>query len=150
MGKLVKGKTENGKNINGIMKKDKTQEEIIFQEKPQICLIDIEDEIKNNLTKKGLNVKSGTLGKAIQVPNEDNYSSKSHKCLSNLSFPPNLHEYEIIVLDLENNELIPYNIDQHSKKYIQGSSDDFFLSQYPENLFDPRPYGSYILGCENC
>lgn len=148
MGKLVKSKKESGRNISEIMEKDKIQEEIIFQEKPQICLIDIENEIKDNLTKKGFNVKSGTLGKSIQVPNEDNYNSKSHECLSNLSFPPNLHEYEVIVLDLENKEPIPYDVDQHSKKYIQGFSDDFFLSQYPENLFDPKPYGSYILGCE--
>ena len=106
MGKLVKGKKESEKNISGMIEKDKTQEEIIFQEKPQICLIDIEDEIKDNLEKKGFNVKSGTLGKAIEVPNEDNYSFKSHKCLLNLSFPPNLHEYEVIVVDLENKEVI--------------------------------------------
>lgn len=148
MGKLVKGKKESGKNISGIVEKDKVQEEVIFQEKPQICFIDIEDKIKDNLTKKGLNVESGTLGKAIKVPNEDNYNSKSHKCLPNLSFPPNLHEYEIIVLDLESKEVIPYNVGHHSKDYIQGFSDGFFLSQYPENLFDPRPYGSYQLGCE--
>lgn len=148
MGKLVKGKKESEKNISGIVEKDKVQEEVIFQEKPQICLIDIEDKIKENLTKKGLNVESGTLGKAIKVSNEDNYNSNSHKCLSNLSFPPNLHEYEIIVLDLENKEVIPYNVGHHSKKYIQGFSDGFFLSQYPENLFDPRPYGSYVLRCE--
>lgn len=148
MGKLVKGKKESEKNISGIVEKDKVQEEVIFQEKPQICLIDIEDKIKDNLTKKGLNVESGTLGKAIKVPNEDNYNSNSHKCLPNLSFPPNLHEYEIIVLDLENKDVIQYNVGHHSKKYIQGFSDGFFLSQYPENLFDPRPYGSYQLGCE--
>lgn len=148
MGKLVKVKKESEKNISGIVEKDKAQEEVIFQEKPQICLIDIEDKIKDNLTKKGLNVESGTLGKAIKVPNEDNYNSNSHKCLPNLSFPPNLHEYEIIVLDLENKDVIPYNVGHHSKKYIQGFSDGFFLSQYPENLFDPRPYGSYILRCE--
>ena len=58
------------------MEKDKAPEEVLFQEKPQICLIDIEDEIKDNLTKKGLNVESGTLGKAIKVPNKDDLIPK--------------------------------------------------------------------------
>ena len=145
MGKLLKGKKESEKNIGGIIEKGKTQDEIIFQEKPQICLIDIEDKIKDNLEKNGFNIKLGTLGKAIEVPN-DNYRSKNHRCFPNLSFPPNLHEYEVIVLDLEDKGVIRYNMDEHNKKYVQGSSDLFFQSEFPETLFDPKPYGSHILG----
>lgn len=144
LGKLFKTEKRQCKDSKEIIQED--EDEILFQEKPQICLIDIEDEIKDSLKKKGLNVTEGTLGKAIQVPNKNDLRSRNHKCLLNLSLPPNLHEYEVIVLDLEDKGVIPYNIDQHSKKYIEGCSDIFFYSEYPENLFDPKPYGSYILG----
>jgi len=148
MAKMLKIKKSNGLNTDEITDNDEVQDKLVFQEKPLICLIDIEENIKEKLEKKGFNVKSGTLGRAIEVPNENIHRLKSHKCLPNLSLPPNLHEYDVIVLDLESKEAVPYNIDQHTKKYIQGFSDSYFYSEYPETLFDPRPYGAYVLGNE--
>lgn len=142
-------KSRNGsvKEIDKVTNGVNTQERTIFK-KPQICFIDIEENIKENLEKKGFNIKSGTLGRAIEVPNENNYGLKSHKCLANFFFPPNLHEYDIIVLDLEYKEAIPYDEKHCTKKYIQGFSDTYFYSEYPETLFDPRPFGSFVLGSE--
>lgn len=145
--KSSKSKRGNVKDIDEIINVVNTQERTIFK-KPQICLIDFDEQIKENLEKKGFNIEPGTLGRAIEVPNENTFHLKSHKCLANFFFPPNLHEYDIIVLDLEYKEAIPYNIEHYTKKYVQGFSDSYFYSEYPEILFDPRPYGSYVLESE--
>ena len=46
---------------------EKNEKENILQEKPQICLIDVKNEIMENLKKNGFNVKTGTLGKLIII-----------------------------------------------------------------------------------
>ena len=127
---------------NATLKKEKTQRDIIFQEKPQICLIDIKKEIMDNLVKSGFNVNSGTLGKKISVPNK---YDDSHDCILNCFFPANLHEYEIIVLDLSYDETIQYSLEQNSRKYIEGHSDCYLLCQYPQNTLNPKAYGSFVL-----
>jgi hypothetical protein len=86
-------------NMQQIQLKDK----ILF-EKPQICFIDIENKIKDNLMERGFNIQSGTLGKGVIVPNTNDYLEKGYKCRANYSFPENLHEFDIIVLDLELSE----------------------------------------------
>lgn len=121
------------------------QEESTFQKKPLICLIDLESEIRDNLLKKGFNIASGTLGEAIKVPNEPKYPLKYHKCLANYCFPMNLHEYDIIILDLQDKEPIPYNITEHTHENVEGSSKYYFCSEYPETLFNPRYHGSFVL-----
>ena len=135
----------NAKHIIQMTETDDVLDGITFQEKPLICLIDIEDEVVSNLKKKGLNVKSGTLGKAINVPNEDSYSTRNHKCLLNYNLPENLHEYEVIILDLEDKGTIPYNVEEHTNEHIVGSSNRYLYSKYPETIFDPKPYVSSIL-----
>lgn len=149
MAKRFDFKKSSGKDTKEITENDnKVQDKIIFQEKPLICLIDIDEKIKENLEEKGFNVKSGTLGRAIEVPNTDNYHMNNHRCLLNFYFPPNLHEYDIIVLDLEDKGTIPYKVEEHTRKYVEGTSDTFVLSEYPETRFDPKPYGSRSLGHE--
>lgn len=137
----------NIKRVSKIQREVNALDKVIFK-KPQICFIDIEDKIKDNLMKKGFNIQSGTLGKAVKVPNMDYYSSNNHKCLANYYFPKNLHEYDIIVLDLKEKEEIPYDVNEHIHKNVEGSSDYFFLSLYPENLFNPIGFGSHQLGHE--
>jgi hypothetical protein len=98
------------KDIDEITTKDDAHEENTFQEKPQICLIDIESKIKENLIKKGFNIESGTLSNIINVPNTaQNIYTTGCVCIPNFSFPENLHEYEIIVLDLSDKKVIPYD-----------------------------------------
>lgn len=145
--KPLKSKKINIKDSNEIPEKVDALNKILF-EKPQICFIDIENKIKDNLMERGFNIQSGTLGKGVIVPNTNDYLDKGYKCRANYFFPENLHEFDIIVLDLKPKELIPYNATEHVKEYVEESSDYFFFSQSPETLFNPKPYGSYILGNE--
>lgn len=109
--------------------------------KPMICLIDVEDKVKVELVESGLNISSGTFGAPISVPNEER--RQAHHCLPNSSIPHNLHEYDIVTLDMRNIELKKYIADEHRRDYTIGTASTYFESAYPETLFDPRPFGAF-------
>lgn len=123
-------------------------EDIVFsiqkKEKPQICGIDLDHEIVEALRAKGLNCFTGTLGSQVKIPIN---RGRSHICDLNYNFPPNLHEYDIVIIDLQTREPIEYLESDHIKFFIKGKK-EFFKTEYPETLFDPRPLSSTILGAE--
>jgi len=112
-------------------------------ERPRICSIDLEDNVNNFLKSTGANIYEGTLGAKIKVPN--NRKSDSCQLLLNFNFPPNLHEYDIIIIDLDNYKTIDYKPNDHTKTNHTGRTAFSILSSYPETLFDPRPVSSHIL-----
>lgn len=128
---------------NELPEDEEKDDTIVLQKKPLICLIDIEKDIKEKLHNYGLNVTSSELGTPVLVPNEERHHY--HKCFLNHKFPPNLHEYDIVILNLNKKNPIAYDLDKNTKTIHQGSSDYFIISKYPETLFDPRPYSSSIL-----
>jgi len=65
--------------------------------------------------------------------------------LLNYDFPPNLHEYDIIIIDLDNSKTIDFKPEEHIRETHTGKSSFYILSTYPETLFDPRPLVSHIL-----
>src|SRR5881396_2373247 len=84
-------------------KKDKSQEvlaeskerinenelsQLHFQDRPRICLIDVEEKICETLKSSGFNCFVGTLGSVVEVPNRSHHDV--HPCLLNYEFPPNL------------------------------------------------------------
>ncbi|MTF40743.1 hypothetical protein [Cyanobacterium aponinum] len=88
---------------------------------------------------------SGTLGNPIKVPNSSNNQTTILDLL-HFEFPPNLQEYDIIIIDLKDKESIEYcepNFDDFS-----GNKRSIFLSNFPETIFDPRPFSSYHLKSE--
>ena len=72
------------------------------------------------MEQNGFNIYSGSLGKKINVPNTTR--KENHHLLLNYNFPSNLHEFDIIILDLESNNTIPYNLDDHIRKSHTGKS----------------------------
>jgi len=84
------------------------------------------------------------LGTIIDVPNTERF--QFHKCLVNSNIPQNLHEYNIIILNLKKNDTIPYKLEDHSRQTVEGSSTRYLVSKYPENCFNPRQVSSYFLG----
>ncbi|TDP58324.1 hypothetical protein [Flavobacterium dankookense] len=118
-------------------------EEKVINERPRICCIDIDKDSINLLEKSGYNISSGTLGKKVKVPNISR--NNAHHLLLNYNFPSNLHEYDIIVVDLDNYSTIDYKQKDHTREEHTGKSAVAILSSYPETVFDPRPLGSLIL-----
>ncbi|AIE76273.1 hypothetical protein [Synechocystis sp. PCC 6714] len=116
---------------------------IQIKERPKICAIDLEEEIIEALQNKGLYCYSGTLGPQVKVPNSGRHDR--HQCLLNLDFPPNLHEYDIVIVDLQKQKPIEYLESEHTQTFVKGSVQPVLLSSYPETVFDPRPLSSSIL-----
>ena len=130
--KKINDKTE---NIN--------KKESKIMEKPQICLFDFNDEDMNLLKEDGFNITCATLGAEVKVPNNKIYDQ--HLCLLNFTFPENLHEYDIIVINLLEKRQIEYNPEEHIKNSSKNFESIYFASRYPQTIFDPRPFSSHIL-----
>lgn len=117
---------------------------IQIKETPKICAIDLDPEIIEALRDRGLQCFSGTLGSQVKVPNFN--IGDQHPCLLNFDFPPNLHEYDIVIVDLQAQDPIEYKASEHTHLSTKGSEQDIILSKYPEKIFDPRPFSASILG----
>lgn len=115
-----------------------------IKDKPRICAIDLDQEIIEALQDKGLQCFSGTLGSTVKVPNSGR--DPSHPVLPNFYFPHNLHEYDILIVDLQEPEPIEYKEIEHTRVSSKGSEKFILLSSYPETIFDPRPFSANILG----
>jgi hypothetical protein len=116
---------------------------IQIKEKPKICAIDLHQEIIDVLRARGLECFSGTLGAEVRVPNIQEHNR--YPCLPNCSFPPNLHEYDIVIIDLKAQDPIAYDPSEHKYHSFKGNEQPIFLSIYPETIFDPRPFSANIL-----
>ena len=114
-----------------------------FQERPRICLIDLDKDCADSLKSNGFNCYAGTLGPLVDVPNSSERSA--HQCLPNCDFPPNLHEYDIVVLDLQTRNKVPYIPEEHARTETKGHKQFAFVSSFPETVFDPRPLSASIL-----
>jgi hypothetical protein len=125
---------------------EQKENDIRVTERPRICCIDIGDDIVEALKKTGANVHTGTLGSKIKVPK--NNKREQHQVLLNFEFPNNLHEFDIVIIDLNNSKTIEYKPEDHVREVHTGKTSISFLTCYPETLFDPRPMGSYILNTE--
>ena len=118
-------------------------DEISVKERPRICLIDVEDDCFQSLKAKGFSCYNGTLGSLIEVPNKNR--NDKHPCLLVYDFPSNIHEYDIIIIDLQNPKTIPYLEKDHTHSQVKGKSCTYLLSSFPETIFDPRPLTATIL-----
>lgn len=116
---------------------------IQIKEKPKVCAIDLDPEIIDALEDKGLQCFSGTLGSQVKVPNSS--IANTHPCLLKFDFPPNLHEYDIVIVDLQDRDPIEYDESEHRHSSLKGSEQTILLSSYPETIFDPRPVSASIL-----
>ena len=111
--------------------------------KPLICLIDTAVAVNTALTEYGLTISSGTLGTRVDISADTAAPYRTVRCLPNYSVPPNLQEYDIVVVDMNEDEGTKrYVKDEHERPHISGDTSTFFISEYPDALFDPRPIGA--------
>lgn len=119
------------------------KQEVKIIDKPKICCIDIEESDINKLKEQGFNIEIGSLGSKVKVPNR--MQKDWNIVLPNAYFPTNLHEFDITILDLDNNKTIDYIQSEHQKNEHTGTSSMALYSAYPETIFNPKPFGSYLL-----
>lgn len=116
------------------------QEGVPQQERPLICLIDIEENTVEALISKGFNCTDASFGTPNEVPN----TKKGHfqLCLPNHAIPTNLHEYDIVVIDLSDSEPIAFEANDHRYTGSKQPNQVYFVCEYPQTIFDPRTLAS--------
>ena len=112
----------------------------IVNEKPLICVFDAAHQDVESLAKASFNCTTGSLGSLMDVPNTERGSQKLLQ--PNISIPENLHEYDILVIDLAPKSPVPYEKGAHlNLKRVSGNKTYAFLSEYPQRIFDFNPFG---------
>lgn len=111
-------------------------------EKPQILTLNLPDKTNTLLKESNYNIYAGSLGKLVDTNNE----KYSHKyCLLNYDFPPNIHEFDVVIIDLSNEEHIPYQEQEHTRKANKSKNNSYLLSEHPQTIFDPRGLSAHLL-----
>lgn len=103
---------------------------------PMVFLFDVEEPVVEKLKELRFNSFEGSFGSTIKVNNR-NHEEKFLKL--NHDYPANLHEFDIVVMDLTINKSENYDPSQHQLLNTSGNTAHALLSAYPEQIFDPRP-----------
>jgi hypothetical protein len=106
-------------------------------------LFDVDAVATEALRSAGLNCTAGSLGTLIELPNKNPHDECF--CLPKANIPSNLHEYDILVIDLKHTDSVPYNAADHEPRRGKSKTQLAFLCQFPQNLFDPRPFVGFVI-----
>jgi hypothetical protein len=137
------------KNLPAAEDQSRNETKQLFYETPRICLIDVDKMTSDLLKSKGFNCTSGSLGQRLSVPNQR--QGQLQLCGFQFEFPQNLHEYQILVVDLATTGEKPFIPDPSLASIIGKSHKDSqiaFICEYPTTIFDPRPLSSHYLASE--
>ena len=118
------------------------REDIIKTERPRICTIDLKSSVFYDIESQGYNLYQGTLGSVVRVPNKTRHDSV--EILLSYDFPDNFHEYDILILDLTNENRTDY--DRFQLKITDTKSNSIYrlVCSYPTTIFDPRLNGNSV------
>ena len=134
--------SENGVEMKSDLKADICIPDI--NDVPMICTFDLDPEVEKVLRANRFNCISGTLGGLMDVPNLKR--NTQHLLRAVHSVPDNFHEFDVAVVDLGYRGNTVYDQDQHLDLKRVGSSITYaFLSQYPQHVFDFKPFGVGVL-----
>jgi hypothetical protein len=111
-------------------------------DKPKVCCFDIEQNTILKLQELKFPIYEGSLGSKVQIPSE---GSVERLLLLNHDFPDNLHEFDVMIADLDSYQTIKYKIEDHTREKISSQSSVYLLSHFPQTIFDPRPLASHLL-----
>lgn len=110
-------------------------------EKPQILTLNLKKEANQKLSEK-YSVYEGSIGKIIDTKN----AKYDHKyCLINRDFPPNLHEFDIVIIDFSNKDIIEYKVEENKRSKNKSANNIYLLCEYPQTILDTRALASHFL-----
>ena len=131
------------KVITHMISEKKTKIGAIIVERPRICCIDLTKSDFDSLKDEGFNLYQGTLGATMEIPNKlrNDYAYILH----DYDLPINLHEYDILILDLTNEQKKEYKKEEHISTDTKQKNVVKLTCSYPTTVFDPRPLTSSFL-----
>lgn len=128
-------------NKNGVVE-DLVQQ--ITHETPRIFFLNFDGSIIQSFRKMNFNCSGGSLGTPLKI--NRNYS-EDVICYLNHEISKDIHEYEIVIIYVEDKKSINYDPKFLEKLKIHGNKAQFLISKSPETDFNPQPFvGSIIMG----
>ena len=109
--------------------------------RPQILTLNLTDKSNSILVDNNYNLYQGSLGKLVDTKNKK-YEFKYH--LLNYDFPANSHEYDVVIIDFSNEEVIDYRRADNHRSESKSEDDTYLLSKYPQTIFDPRGLSAQV------
>lgn len=104
-------------------------------EKPKILTLNLKSKSNKALTDNKYNVYQGSLGKLVDTKNKK-YEFKYF--LLNYDFPANAHEYDIVIVDLSDEETIDYVESDNLRTKNKTENNTYLICKFPQTIFDPR------------
>ena len=138
------GKSKN-KDVVSAVETKHSEEQVSMHPHPMICLFDFEEDVTKELERLRFNCITASFGTNIQVnnkPHEEKLLNLNH------NYPSNLHEFDIVMLDMTKNNTVNFDQTKHILKDTKGAKAHALLSRYPEQVFDPRPLSISIISDE--
>ncbi|MBI1773538.1 MAG: hypothetical protein HYR68_14560 [Burkholderiales bacterium] len=110
---------------------------------PQICLFDLDDSIVESLKDASFKCTTGSLGHLVRVPN----LKSRDKHLLNLSYshPDNLHEFDILIFNMDSSVEISHEEVEATFENVKGQTTHAIVSTFPENIFNPKALSTTIV-----
>jgi len=112
---------------------------------PMICLFDFEEDVEKEIKELRFNYVTASFGATVKVENQQ-YEEKLLKL--NHDYPSNLHEFDIVMMDMTVEKSEEFDAKLHSLSKTSGNKAYALLSAYPEQVFDPRPFAINIVSKE--
>ncbi|MDV3776949.1 hypothetical protein CMU25_09400 [Elizabethkingia anophelis] len=109
---------------------------------PHILTLNTTKKTNQLLIENGYKIYSGSLGKVIKLNVRGQYD---YFCLSDMNVPSNVHEYDIVIVDLSNEEYIDFDEKDHIRRSNKSQNDMFIYCRKPQDLLDPRPFNAKML-----
>ena len=135
-------KKKQAKNVDIDIKQSVCSSELEPYKQPMVFLFDVEYTVFETLKKLRFNSFNGSFGSIVKVNNKK-HEKKFLKL--NYDYPANLHEFDIVMLDMTKNKTENYDPSQHELVNTSGNTAHALLSTYPEQVFDPRPLAIKIV-----
>lgn len=136
--KKIKNMKRDDKMTDKAISDFKTEEEnqIKKYEKPWIFSFDLKNDDFDFLKNSNYHVQNGSLGSIIELKTSE---GKGLFCSVNNEYPRNIHEYDILIFDLNNENFIPYKEEEHKRKNVDSNKDYYIFCSYPKTIFNPKP-----------
>jgi hypothetical protein len=113
--------------------------------RPMVCLFDFEEDVEKELKNLRFNYVTASFGATVKVANRQ-HEEKLLKL--NHDYPSNLHEFDIVMMDMTVEKSEDFDVKLHSLNNTSGNKAYALLSAYPEQVFDPRPFAIHIVSKE--
>jgi len=112
-------------------------------EKINICLIDFNEDDQESLKSDQYHLFNGTAGKSVEIDYSD--GGDTRYCLINSHLPSNLHEFDVLVINMISKAKIPFKFEDHQRTTLTEDGETKLRVTAPTNVFDPRPIGFMLL-----